>query len=90
MLTAVMLVVLVLALGTHLSDGVRLKQEEAILRKLPVGEAHAYYETLRRRARRVKLLRAVALGSLALTLLAARRRFFPAPRPPGSAGLPSP
>jgi hypothetical protein len=84
MLTAVLLVVLVLAMGAHLADGVRLKQEEVILRKLPVAEAHAYYETLRRRARRVKVLRAVALGSLALTLLAARRRFFPQQRPPVS------
>lgn len=81
MLTAVLLVVLVLALGAHLSDGIRLKQEEAILRKLPVEEAHAYYEVLRRRARRVRVLRAVALGSLALALLAARRRFLPPPKP---------
>jgi hypothetical protein len=76
MLTGVLLVVVILALGAHLSDGVRLKQEEAILRKLPVHEAHAYYEILRRRARRVRLLRAVALTSLVLALLAARRRFF--------------
>jgi hypothetical protein len=77
MLTAVLLMVLVLAAGAHLSDGVRLKQEEAILHKLPVDEAHAYYEVLRRRARRVRLLRAVALTSLALVILAARRRFLP-------------
>jgi hypothetical protein len=83
MLTAVLLVVLVLAAGAHLSDGVRLKQEEAILRKLPVDEAHGYYEVLRRRARRVRLLRAVAVTSLVLALLAARRRFFP---PPASQG----
>ena len=79
MLTAVLLVVLILGLGAHLSDGVRLKQEEAILRKLPVDEAHGYYEILRRRARRVRLLRAITLASLVLALLAARRRFFPPP-----------
>ncbi len=81
MLTGVLLVVLILALGAHLSDGVRLKQEEAILRKLPVDEAHAYYEVLRQRARRVKVLRAVALTSLLVAMLAARRRFFPPPKP---------
>ena len=77
MLTAVLLMVLVLAAGAHLSDGVRLKQEEVILHKLPVDEAHAYYEVLRRRARRVRVLRAVALAALALVIVAARRRFLP-------------
>jgi hypothetical protein len=79
MLTAVLLMVLVLAVGAQLSDGIRLEQEAAILRKLPVDEAHAYYEVLRRRARRVRLLRAIALASLAIALYAARRRFLPPP-----------
>jgi hypothetical protein len=79
-LTTVLLIILILGLGTHLSDGVRVKQEEAILHKLPVAEAHAYYELLKKRARRVRLLRAVTLASLALSLMAARRRFFPPPR----------
>jgi hypothetical protein len=78
-LTGVLLVVLILAAGAHMSDGLRLKQEEAILRKLPVDEAHGYYEILRRRARRVRLLRAVALTSLVIAMYAARRRFFPPP-----------
>ena len=77
MLTSVLLMVLVMAAGAHVSDGLRLKQEEAILHKLPVDEAQAYYEVLRRRARRVRLLRAVALAALLLVILAARRRFFP-------------
>jgi len=80
MLTAVLLMVVVLAVGAQLSDGIRLKQEAAILGKLPVDEAHAYYEVLRRRARRVRILRAVALASLALVLVAARRRFLPPPK----------
>jgi hypothetical protein len=78
-LTTALLVILILGLGTHLSDGVRLRQEEAILRKLTVPEAHAYYEVLRRRATRVRILRAVTVASLGLSLMAARRRFFPPP-----------
>jgi hypothetical protein len=78
-LTTALLVILILGLGTRLSDSVRVRQEEAILHKLPVAEAHAYYELLRKRARRVRLLRAITLASLALTLIAARRRFFPPP-----------
>ena len=90
MLTTALLVILILGLGTHLSDGVRLRQEEAILRKLPVPEAHAYYEVLRRRAHRVRLLRAVTVASLGLSLLAARRRFFPPPpSAPASDGRPA-
>ncbi len=77
MLTSVLLMVLVLSAGAHLSDGLRLKQEEVVLHKLPVDEAHAYYQVLRRRARRVRLLRAVALTALMLVILAARRRFLP-------------
>jgi hypothetical protein len=91
-LTTALLIILILGLGTHLSDGVRVRQEEAILHKLPVAEAHAYYELLKKRARRVRLLRAITLASLALALMAARRRFFPPPpkaavadRAPGSA-----
>jgi hypothetical protein len=79
-LTTALLIILILGLGTHLSDGVRVRQEEAILHKLPVAEAHAYYELLKKRARRVRLLRAITLASLALALMAARRRFFPPPR----------
>jgi hypothetical protein len=79
MLTTVMLVILVLALGSHLADSVRVRQEEMILRKLTVEEAHDYYELLRKRARRVRVLRAVTLGALVLAMLAARRRFLPPP-----------
>jgi hypothetical protein len=78
-LTTALLVILILGLGTHLSDNVRVRQEEVILHKLSVPEAHAYYELLKKRAFRVRVLRAVTLVSLALTLMAARRRFFPPP-----------
>jgi hypothetical protein len=76
-LTSVLLVALILAVGTHLADTVRLRQEEIILRKLTVEEAHAYYELLRQRVRRVRILRAATVVSLAVILMAARRRFFP-------------
>jgi hypothetical protein len=79
MLTSILLVILILGLGAHLADGVRVRQEELILRKLTVEEAHGYYEVLRRRARRVRVLRAVTVASLLLGMLAARRRFFPPP-----------
>jgi hypothetical protein len=80
-----LLMVVVLAVGTQATDGVRVKQEEIILHKLPVAEAHAYYEVLRRRVRRIRLLRAVTLAGLLLSLLAARRRFLTPDAPVASA-----
>jgi hypothetical protein len=76
MVATVLLMVIVLAVGTQASDAVRVKQEEIILRKLPVPDAAAYYEVLKKRVRRVRLLRAVTLAGLVLSLLAARRRFL--------------
>jgi hypothetical protein len=90
MLTSILLVILILGLGAHLADGVRVRQEELILRKLTVEEAHGYYEVLRRRARRVRVLRAVTVASLLLGMLAARRRFFPPPPPPAPAATAGP
>ena len=69
--------------GFYLADS----QEEAILRRLPLAEAHDYYELLRRRVRRVRLLRAITLASMVLVMVAARRRFFP---PPPAATAPPP
>jgi hypothetical protein len=78
-LTTVLAVVLIVAFGTRLCDGLRLRQEESILHKLPVAEAYDYYELLKRRVRRVRVMRAVTLVSLVLALVAARRHFFPPP-----------
>jgi hypothetical protein len=89
-LTALVLVVAILALGAHLTDGVRLREEELILRKLPEEEAVAYYEVLKQRARRIRLLRAVTLASLALVLLAMRRRLFRGAPTPGRPAAPPP
>lgn len=81
MLTTIIIVLAIVVLGAHLSDGVRLKQEESILHKLPVDEAHAFYELLRKRVRRVRVLRAITLASLVITLYSLRRRLFPFPQP---------
>jgi hypothetical protein len=83
-----LLMVVVLAVGTQATDTVRVKQEEIILHKLPVSEAHAYYEVLRRRVRRIRLLRAVTLAGLMLSLLASRRRFL-SPRVAPVVGAPT-
>jgi hypothetical protein len=90
MMSTVLLVFLVLGVGAHLADGVRVKQEEAILRRLPLEEAHGYYEVLRRRVRRVRVLRAITMVSLLLVMIAVRRRFFPPPPPAEPAAQTSP
>ena len=81
MLSTILLIFLVLGVGAHMADTLRVKQEEAILRRLPVGEAAGYYEVLRRRVRRVRILRAITMISLLVVMIAVRRRFFPPPPP---------
>jgi hypothetical protein len=81
MLSTMLLVFLVLGVGAHMADGVRVKQEEAILRRLSLEDAHGYYEVLRRRVRRVRVLRAITMVSLLVVMVAVRRRFFPPPPP---------
>jgi hypothetical protein len=50
--------------GARVRDGLRLRQQELVLSKLPERDAVAYYEVLRRRVRSARILRAVALVSL--------------------------
>jgi hypothetical protein len=50
--------------GARVRDGLRLRQQELVLSKLPERDAVAYYEVLRRRVRNARILRAVALVSL--------------------------
>ena len=69
----ILIVVLVLAVGSRVTDGVRLRQQEAILAKLPTADAVAFYKILRRRVWKVRVLRAVTLLSL-LAILHARNR----------------
>lgn len=68
-----LLAVLVLALGTEVSERVRVRREEIILRKLPESEALAYYEVLKRRVRKVRVLRAVVLCALVVIALSIKR-----------------
>ena len=60
-LVSVLVVVLV---GARVRDGLRLRQQEIVLAKLPEPEAIAYYEVLRRRVRNARILRAVSLISV--------------------------
>jgi hypothetical protein len=85
MLTTLVLVLAAVVIGTRLSDGLRLRQEESILRRLPLDQAHDYYELLKRRVRRVRIMRALTLASVFLCLMAARRRLVPPPPPPQDA-----
>jgi hypothetical protein len=84
MLSGLLVVLLIVAVGTRATDGVRVKQQEVILRNLPAAEARAYYDVLRRRVRRVLVLRAVALLSLVALFYCYKIRFAgSATRPQG-------
>jgi hypothetical protein len=84
-LNTLVFMVVIIAVGNHLADGLRVRQEEIILGKLPTAQAHAFYERLRQRVRQVRLLRAITLASAVLLLLAARRHFVAPPPAPGAA-----
>ena len=85
MLGTLIAIVLVLAVGTRASDQLRVRQQEVVLAKLPVADAHDYYQMLRGRARRVRLLRAIALVALLVMVYAYRRQLMvPAAGAPGA------
>jgi hypothetical protein len=67
MSATLIIVVLVLVVGERAGDALERRQQEIVLGKLPLPEAHAYYERLRQRSRRVRILRALTLAAL-LTL----------------------
>ena len=73
MVGTILVVVLVLAVGSQVTDRVRLRQQETILAKLPTPDAAAFYKVLQRRVWKVRALRAVALLSL-IAILHARQR----------------
>jgi len=64
MLGSLILALLVVAVGERAADAVERRQHELVLRKLPLEDAHGYYERLRRRAWRLRALRAVSLCAL--------------------------
>jgi hypothetical protein len=74
MIGTLVTVLLILAVGTHVADKVNVRQQEVVLAKLPVAEASAYYDVLRRRVRRVRLMRAMVLTALICLLYAYRHR----------------
>jgi hypothetical protein len=79
----ILMAVLVIAVGTRATDAVRLRQQETILAKLATPAAADFYGILRRRAWKVRILRAVALLSL-IVILYSRNH----PRQPGAAVAP--
>jgi hypothetical protein len=70
-LVAVLLIVVV---GGRAVDELRRKEGEGVLGRLPVAEARAYYDVLRRRMRRIAIMRAVALASLLWIFFVVRHR----------------
>jgi hypothetical protein len=88
MLSTLMVLGLVVIVGTRAADGLRVKQQEVILRNLPEGEARAYYVVLRGRVRRIAVMRVIALLSLVALFYCYKIRFAASagPRPqPGVA-----
>jgi hypothetical protein len=84
MIGTLIIVLLILAVGTRVSDALEVRQQEIVLGKLPVPEAHDYYQRLRRRAWRARVLRGVAVLAL-ITLAYAARRLLPVD-PPAAPG----
>jgi hypothetical protein len=64
MVGTLVVVLLVVVVGARTRDGLRLQQQELVLAKLAESDAIAYYDVLRRRVRKARILRAVALLSL--------------------------
>ena len=64
MSATLVIVILVLIVGERAGDALERRQHEIVLGKLPLPDAHAHYERLRRRSRRIRILRALTLASL--------------------------
>jgi hypothetical protein len=65
-LSTILVIIVVLAVGARSSDAVAVRQQEIILRNLPEKEAVAYYQIIRKRFRKVAVLRVIAICSLAV------------------------
>lgn len=68
MSATLLIVVLVLVIGERAGDVLERRQQEIVLKKLPLPDAHAYYQRLQKRSRRIRILRALTLAAL-LTLV---------------------
>jgi hypothetical protein len=80
-LSTLLVMAIVIAVGTRASDGVQVRQQEVILANLPEKEALAYYDLLRRRLRKIQVLRVIAFLSLVTLFYAYKHRLAPAPAP---------
>ena len=64
MLATLVIILLVLIVGERAGDVLERRQQEIVLRKLPLPDAHTYYNRLRQRSRRIRILRGLTLASL--------------------------
>lgn len=73
MIRAFVIAMAIVALGSEFSERVRIKQEEAILRKLPEAEAVAYYEILKKRVQKVRIMRGLVLVAMVVLVFAVKK-----------------
>jgi hypothetical protein len=66
------MIALVVVVGARARDGVRLRQQELVLAKLPREDALAYYDVLRRRVRNARILRALTVAAVLVLIYAWR------------------
>jgi hypothetical protein len=85
MFSAVLVVLLIVAVGTRATDALRVRQQEVILANLPEREALAYYAVLRARVRKVAVLRVVALASVVVLFYSYKRYYSPPAQHPPAA-----
>jgi hypothetical protein len=85
-LSTILVMLVIIAVGTRASDNVEVRQQEVILANLPEKEALAYYDILRRRLRRVMILRAVAVLALVTLVYAYKHRLARAQDGPAAPG----
>jgi hypothetical protein len=81
MFSALLMVILVVAVGSRAADNLRVRQQEVILSKLPEADAVAYYAVLRTRVRKVMVMRAIALLAALGIVYAYKYRLVVAPAP---------
>ncbi len=74
MIGTALIVAMIVLVGSHVADGLRLRQQEIILHALPEDEARVYYELIRRRVLRQRILRAIAMLSLVAIVYAYKSR----------------
>ena len=73
MFSVILTFVAVLFAGSALSERLRVRQEEEILKKLSTAQAAAYYDQLKGRVRKTRSLQALSLVGVVLLLYAYRR-----------------